>query len=186
MVCEFMVWLSKVAAHLNRFELLDKDIIKSQNLTKIPIDIRNIWKDGFDLLDKAVKAKGTSDMPNTADWMRALGVPIPLDVLPISVVFKARPLIEIRKRRGNRISKIKVVRLQNQAGNFGAVDPTLGSVLFTAGNGSLNFDIKWTAPIFLRRGGQQYDIGKGPKTIPLQPGDIIYSNLWEFEITDGP
>jgi hypothetical protein len=186
MVCEIMIWSKSLEAKLGRETLLEDELVKTRSLSKIPADVRKLWKDGFDLLDTALKAKSFSAMPSPASWMQALGVTVDPEVLQPQITFKHRPHIEIRKRRGTTVNKIQHTRLLTQSGNFQKVAPELAQIEFSAPNGALTLHIKWKAPIYLRRAGKLLDLGTGPSKVPVQPTDVIVSNHWELEVSDEP
>lgn len=186
LVCEIMIWSDSIATKLSRETLLEDSLVKSRNLSKIPVDVRKLWKDGFDVLDTALKASTFKGMPSPASWMQALGVPVDPEVLRPQIIFKHRPRIEIRRRRGTIVTKIQHTRLQTQSGDFKKVAPELAQIEFSAPAGALTLHIKWKAPIYLRRDGKLLELGMGPSKVPVQPTDVIVSNQWELEIFDIP
>lgn len=186
LVCEIMIWSDAVAKKLGRETLLDDNIVRSRNLSKIPADVRKLWKDGFDVLENAIRANTLKAMPGPANWMQALGVSVDPEVLQPQITFKHRPHIEIRRRRGTLVNKIQHIRLQTQSGDLKKVAPELAQIEFSAPPSSLTLHIKWKAPIFLRRNGKLVELGMGPSKVPVQPTDVVVSNHWELEVFDMP
>jgi hypothetical protein len=179
LVCELMIWDGSVTQELDREELLTNEIIQKRDLSLLPDTIRRKWKEGFDLLQDALKARDIAGMPSPEAWLDLLkGVELP------TIPFSGRPYVKIYRRKGPP-QLVKEVRLLKPQGSFAPVHPDLRPVEFSAPTASLQLQVQWTFPIFLRRNGKVSNLGKGPRKVALQPGDIVTSNQWELEIFDG-
>jgi hypothetical protein len=173
-----MIWDESVTKELGREELLDNEIIRGRDLAKLSSKITQKWKEGSDLLQDALKAKKITDLPSPDAWLDLIsGLQAP--VAP----FIGRPLVNVYRRRGAR-EFVKRVKLGNVKGSFAPVNPDLRALEFLAPSGGLTLDVQWGFPVFLRRNERLTSLGKGPRKLMLQPGDVVTSNQWELEILD--
>jgi serine/threonine protein kinase len=178
LACELMVWDESVTQELGREELLTNEIIQKCDLTPLPVKIRNKWKEGFDLLQDALRAKDIAEMPSPAAWLDILkGLP------SITVPFTGRPQVNVSRRKGSPVL-IGKVNLVNPHGSFAPLHPDLRALEFSAPPAALHLKIQWGFPVLLRRNGRLTSLGNGPRTLSLQPGDVVTSNQWEFEVLD--
>lgn len=178
LVCELMVWDNTVACELDREELLSDEIIRKRDLALLPAQVRWKWKDGFDLLQDALNARDIAEFPSPETWLHLL----------LGKPFVGRPQIKIYRRKGRR-ELLREVRLGSAQGDLSPAHRTLSDVKFYVSPTTSGFECRlefvWNAPVFLRRrGGRPQDVGKGPTSLTVQPGDIVNSNQWEFEIID--
>lgn len=178
LVCELMVWDDSVTRELDREELLTNEIIQKRDLALLSNKVRRKWKEGFDLFQDALKAKDFNSMPSPETWLDLIkGVVLP------TIPFTGRPYVKVYRRTGPP-QLVKEVRLRKPRGSFAPVHPDLRPLEFLAPPAALHLQVQWALPIFLRRDGKVSNIGKGPRKITLQPGDVLTSNQWELEILD--
>ena len=178
LVCELMVWDAAVARDVDREELLSDEIIRKRDLALLPTQVRRKWKDGFDLLQAALATKDPGDFPSPEIWLELL----------LGKRFIGRPQVKVYRRKGRR-ELLREVRLGSDQGDFSPAHPTLADIKFRVSPTTSGFEcaleIKWSFPVLLRRrGGRLQDAGKGPVIVAVQPGDLVNSNQWEFEILD--
>lgn len=184
MICEIMAWEVADMDSLRRSEMLDSNTIVSRDLRRINKEFGRRWPIGFDLLDTAVKAQTSAEMPGPIDWMRALALRIPQDVFAVAVKpFVGRPVITVSHVHGTEVASTRRVVLQNPNGTFAPLDKRLAEVCFSAPNGSLELEFRWNLPVFVRREGRLVE-SKGPVSFKIQPGDEVHSNQWRWEVSD--
>lgn len=181
LICEMVVWSSSLARGLQRYELLTPEMIVRQAVTDLPNEVRDIWPQGFVLLDRAANAGSISDMPSPEDWLSALGV----HVRPHQA-FRNRPYIEFYRRRGNRMTLVgKAALSKADTGDFASVAPVLSAIQYHFTDKKLTLKVTWPEPIFLVRESRSHQLGDGPRDVPLNANDSLTSNFWELRIFDG-
>ena len=180
LLCEIMVWENGLESKLKpkRKELLTEDMILNRDIGGLPLSIRNKWKDGFSLLEQALKCTRWQDLPSAEQWLEALGFSIPSSILSSS--FVKEPIINIAKVRGNTKKDICTAHISNSKGNFEKISSELKSIDYDFNNQKLIININWTDPIFHIKDGKRKNLGKGPKSIGISPNDEILSGFWNF------
>lgn len=189
LACEIMVWNDKIEDELQRTELLTNTIVSQRDVAGIPAALRARWKDGFELLQAAMKAKTVAEMPSPKDWLQAIGATP--DLIPVDRQFNGTPRITLRQRRGHpaQITKIRDVYITNPHGTFASASPShpqLASVEFFRSVGALELKFNNTTPVALTRNAQALPVMTGPCRFAVQPGDRVDAALIQFEIRDDP
>jgi Protein kinase domain. len=190
LACEIMVWQPNTADELNRGELLTSDFVRKRDASGVPAALQKRWPDGFKLLQRAMKAPSKQALPSPAEWLHALGVRLPADLVP-AIPLTGIPRIAIRRRFGHppRITEVREVRLRSDRGSFRNVDPNhreLAAVEFVRRQGTLALKFAWKSPVILTRAGQATITVDGPCTIQVQAGDRLNSAFFEFDIYQDP
>jgi len=179
LVCEFMAWEPGDIQRYQRSEMLDSKVIERRDVGLLPPEVVARWRPGFDLLQRALGANEKDAMPSPAEWMRVLGVPVPLPR-----TFAGAPHLLFQRRRGNTaVDFARELDLTSPAGNFEHVDGELRPVEFRMEKGNLSLHFSWDWPVFLRRDGHQHEFGRASR-VPVQPGDVVISNQWWIRIWD--
>jgi hypothetical protein len=184
-ICEMMIWSDSVEAYLEvegRDHLLGDEMITARDAGRLPRNILDSFPDGFEMLDRALKANSPSSMPSPEDWLRVLGFDEP------PVAFTGRPDVIVFRRQGNSRQKMTTVHLTKLTGNFGPAVSQLKALSYRFTNKLLTFDAPKTMKVSRRRNGRLTDVQTGFRPIIANPGDIFYFGLGtlELEIVDRP
>ncbi len=181
LVCELMIWSDADAQRLTRGELLCEKTIAGRDADAIPEDIRARWEAGIDLLQQALRAPTSKEMPSPWDWLHCLGVRLSPPPPPVDSYFANTPEVIVRKAHGNRRSDVARTRLKSATGNFAPVSSELAEVEYHRSGGELILQMRWAAPVILLRSDRTYHFPDSPVSLPVQPRDRVLSNQFEFE-----
>jgi hypothetical protein len=166
LVCQMMVWQPETRLELRREELLTTEMIRQRDLGPLPAMIRNRWPEGFGLLEQALRAPSIDRMPGPRIWLEAVGGPHPAMLMKIE---RKHPAFSQRSS------------LKSANGNLARVHRDLSAVSFEKTPGGLKLDFQWASPIFKKSGGRPFEKVAGPALI--QPGEVVASNGWNFELS---
>lgn len=186
LVCELVTWTPELGEQLGRDRLLSDRIPddQRQNGNYIADNIRRKWPEGFDLLDKAVRASDVTSMPSPETWLRLLGV---------SRAFTKHPRLEIYEGPDGHEILVDSVEIKIQrTGDLSLINDVFSQVAFKieeqAKSKTLTLSFGWKKRILVRRFGRRLGLDKldGPCEVGLGPGDRLVADKWTIVAYDGP
>jgi len=185
LICEMMVWNTKLAKKLGRGQLVDEANVKTRQLSDIPDNVKSSFSAGFNLLERALRAGSCQDMPAPDEWLNCFGVQ---SVLPAP--FKTAPQVIFYRRKGSRREFHRHASLsKDPTGSFGVVHPDLRDIIFSRNDTNhVTLAIGSSLPCALRRSGRQETLPKDSKiALAILPGDLLRIGDWEimFEESKG-
>lgn len=178
MICDILA-LESDGWHsdLQREELVGAGNYKKKNLSDIPKKIRDRCPDGFDLLELALKANDSSQLPSPEDWLNILGVSLHSSF--------NKPIVKVSKRYGNQVRLFRSANITKQQGSFSAINSDLNGISYQLTDGKLTIDIASNkSGFFYLRGKEKQVKHQIPKKVIICPDDIILVDNWQLEFLD--
>lgn len=189
---EIMTWSSGLSDSLKRSHLLDPSDLE-RSVLNVPTAIKNTWREGYCLLEKAVTESNVHNLPSPDEWLKALGF-LGKRWESLEKEWSTQVVLRVSKQHGNMrselIKKILFENVNGGKGNLAVVDGQLKdfsyeySYLPSGRCENLSIEVDSKFPLIIKRAGITQNLGSHKEPIKISPGDQLLCNGWSFDFQD--